>query len=116
VFDKHYPEIVLRGIATVLPAMAAYFDAPPRPVVDGGYYLKTEENRPLIGPLGPEGAWIIGALSGFGLMASPAAGELVAGRIAGGDAPKYARWFELSRYEDPEYLALLANWGPSGQL
>ncbi len=115
-FDPNYPEIALRGMATVLPAMEEYFDAPPRPVVDGGYYLKTEENRPLIGPMGVEGAWVIGALSGFGLMASPAAGQILAQMIASGESPEYARWFDLSRYADPEYQSLLANWGRSGQL
>ena len=114
--DPNYPEIAMRGVATFLPAMEAYFDSPPRPIVDGGYYLKTEENRPLIGPLGTEGAWVIGALSGYGLMASCAAGELLASQIMGEEPPGYARWFYLNRYEDPEYQALLANWGRSGQL
>ncbi len=115
-FDPHYPEITLRGIARMLPAMAQYFEAPPRPVMDGGYYTKTEENRPLIGSMGVSGAWMIGALSGFGLMASPAAGELLATQIAGDEAPDYAHWFALERYQDPQYQALLRNWGRSGQL
>ncbi len=115
-FDPLYPEIAMRGVATFLPAMGAYFDRPPRPIVDGGYYLKTEENRPLIGPMGVEGAWVIGALSGYGLMAACAAGELLATQIMGNEPPDYARWFTLDRYDDPEYQALLANWGRSGQL
>ena len=115
-FDPNYPEIAMRGVATFLPAMGAYFDSPPRPIIDGGYYLKTEENRPLIGPMGAEGAWVIGALSGYGLMASPAAGELLVSQIAGEQPPEFARWFYLDRYDDPEYQALLANWGRSGQL
>lgn len=115
-FDPNYPEIALRGMATLLPAMAAYFDSPPRPIVDGGYYMKTEENRPLIGPIGTKGAWVIGALSGYGLMASPAAGELIASWIAGEEPREFARWFSPERYEDPEYQALLTTWGRSGQL
>lgn len=115
-FDPHYAEITLRGIATMIPAMAGYFDAPPRPVVDGGYYTKTGENRPLIGPMGPAGAWMIGALSGYGLMSSAAAGELLANHVVGADLPDYADWFRLERYEDPEYLELLKDWGRSGQL
>jgi glycine/D-amino acid oxidase-like deaminating enzyme len=115
-FDPNYPEIAMRGVATFLPAMAAYFDSPPRPIVDGGYYLKTEENRPLIGSMGVEGAWVIGALSGYGLMASPAAGELLASQITEEEPPDYARWFYLDRYDDPKYQALLANWSRSGQL
>lgn len=115
-FDPHYPEIALRGIAAMLPEMARYFDSPPRPVVDGGYYTKTEENRPLIGPMGVDGGWMIGALSGYGLMASPAAGELLAAQIAGERVADYAEWFRLERYQDPEYQALLQNWERSGQL
>lgn len=115
-FDPQYPEIALRGLATMLPALEAYFDRPPRPTLDGGYYTKTEENRPLVGPLPVEGAWVIGALSGFGLMASPACGELIAKHICGAELPPYARWFLLSRYDDPRYRSLLKDWGRSGQL
>ena len=49
--DSAYPEIALRGLAAMLPRMGDYFQRLPRPVLDGGYYTKTRENRPLIGPL-----------------------------------------------------------------
>ena len=49
-------------------------------------------------------------------MASPAAGELIASQIAGEQPPEFARWFFVDRYDDPEYQALLANWGRTGQL
>ncbi|RME70445.1 MAG: FAD-binding oxidoreductase [Chloroflexi bacterium] len=114
--DPDYPEIALRGLARMLPGLAAYFGKAPRPYVDGGYYTKTRENRPLIGPLPVDGAYVIGALSGFGLMASSAAGELLAAHVVGTDLPDYAPAFLLSRYEDPAYQALLENWGDSGQL
>jgi glycine/D-amino acid oxidase-like deaminating enzyme len=87
-----------------------------KPVVDGGYYTKTRENRPLIGPLPIEGAYIIGGLSGFGIMAACGAGELLAASIAGNDLPPHAAAFSLARYEDPEYRKLLENWGETGQL
>ena len=61
-----------------------------RPVADGGYYAKTEENRPLIGPLPVEGAYILGALSGFGIMAGCGAGELLAAHVTGAEVPSYA--------------------------
>lgn len=115
-FDEAYPDIALRGLARMLPALEAYFDAPPKPYLDGGYYTKTQENRPLIGPLPVPGAWIYGALSGYGLMAAPACGELLSKHICGDTLPEYAPWFLLERYEDPEYQRLLANWGSSGQL
>ncbi|RME42260.1 MAG: FAD-binding oxidoreductase [Chloroflexi bacterium] len=114
--DPVYPEVALRGLSTMIPGLATYFDRAPRPVVDGGYYTKTRENRPLIGPLPVEGAYIIGALSGFGQMAGCAAGELLAAHVTGGDLPRYAPAFSLERYEDPEYQQLLETWGDSGQL
>jgi glycine/D-amino acid oxidase-like deaminating enzyme len=115
-FDPQHAEIGLRGMATMVPKLRDYFDAPPKPFIDGGYYTKTLENRPLVGPLPVEGCWVIGALSGYGLMASPACGELLAAHIAGDELPGYARWFLLDRYRDPDYQEMLANWGRSGQL
>jgi glycine/D-amino acid oxidase-like deaminating enzyme len=114
--DPQYFEVVLRGLSRMIPGLQAYFDRLPRPVVDGGYYAKTRENRPLIGPLPVEGAYIIGALSGFGIMAGCGAGELLAAHVTGSDLPSYARWFLLERYEDPAYQALLDDWDESGQL
>jgi glycine/D-amino acid oxidase-like deaminating enzyme len=114
--DPMYPEVALRGLARMVPGLRAYFGRAPRPVVDGGYYLKTRENRPLIGPLPVGGAFIIGALSGFGLMASPAAGEILAAHVVGESPPSYAGAFRLERYDDPAYQALLEDWGSSGQL
>lgn len=114
--DPHYFEVVLRGLSRMIPGLQAYFDRLPRPVVDGGYYAKTRENRPLIGPLPVEGAYIIGALSGFGIMAGCCAGELLAAHVTGSEVPSYAHWFLLERYEDPDYRALLDDWDESGQL
>ena len=117
VFEPEYGEIVMRGMARMIPGLAAYLDKMSPPWVDGGYYCKTRENRPLIGPLPVDGVYVIGALSGFGIMASMAAGELLAKHVAGRDLPDYAPAFLLSRYDDPSYEEMLANWDPtSGQL
>ena len=116
-FDHSYSEIVLRGLSRMVPGLTAYFSRMGKPWIDGGYYCKTQENRPLIGPLPVKGAYIIGALSGYGIMASQAAGELLAKYIAGADVPDYALDFRLDRYEDPAYKALLDQWDPAtGQL
>jgi glycine/D-amino acid oxidase-like deaminating enzyme len=114
--EPHYGEIVLRGMSTMVPALKAYLGKGVRPFIDGGYYIKTRENRPLIGPLAVEGAYISGAFSGFGVMASCAGGELLARHITGGTLPDYAPAFLLSRYQDAEYRALLDTWGDGGQL
>jgi glycine/D-amino acid oxidase-like deaminating enzyme len=115
-FDPYYFEIVLRGLTTMLPGLEAYLDRAPRPAIDAGYYTKTRENRPLIGPLPVEGAYVIGALSGFGVMAACAAGELLAAHLTGGTLPHYAPAFLLGRYRDPAYQRLLDTWDETGQL
>ena len=114
--DDQYPEIALRGLAAMLPRMQEYFTKMPRPQLDGGYYTKTRENRPLIGPMGVEGAYVLGAVSGYGIMAACAVGELLAAHVTGGELPAYAKAFELSRYSDPDYQIKLEAWGDQGQL
>ncbi|MCZ6677429.1 MAG: FAD-dependent oxidoreductase [Candidatus Poribacteria bacterium] len=116
-FDRDYPEVLIRGLARMIPGLSAYFGRGREAYVDGGYYCKTAENRPLIGPLPIQGAYIIGALSGYGIMASQAAGELLATHITGGTLPGYASHLRLERYEDAAYQSLMANWDvSSGQL
>jgi sarcosine oxidase, subunit beta len=114
--DSHLPEIALRGMANVLPGLAAYFNQIPKPSVDGGYYARTPENRPLIGPLPVDGSYILGGLGGFGMMASCGASDLLAKHITGAPLPAYAPAFVLSRYEDSRYQEMLRQWGGSGQL
>jgi glycine/D-amino acid oxidase-like deaminating enzyme len=114
--DPQYPELSLRGMATGIPALEKYIGKLSRPWLDGGYYTRTKENRFLAGPLPVQGAYILGAFSGYGLMASPAGSELLARHIAGAQLPEYAPAFLLERYNDPDYQKLLLNWGESGQL
>jgi glycine/D-amino acid oxidase-like deaminating enzyme len=112
----YYPEIALRGMSTMVPGLKAYNGKVPRPYIDGGYYMRTQENRPLIGPVPLEGAYISCAFSGFGVMGSCASGELIARYISGAALPDYAPAFQLSRYQDATYAALLDRWGDGGQL
>lgn len=114
--DEQYPEIALRGLAALLPRMKDYFSKMPRPQLDGGYYTKTRENRPLVGPLSVDGAYVIGAVSGYGIMSACGVGELLAAQVTGATLPSYAKAFELSRYDDPEYQEKLEHWADSGQL
>ena len=114
--DPLYTEAVLRGLATMVPALRRYADRLPEAVIDAGYYTRTQENRPLAGPAGPQGAYVCGALSGFGIMAACGVGELVATAVSGGGLPAWAHWFDLRRYDNPQYLAEIASLGDSGQL
>ena len=116
-FEPEFVEIVIRGLTRMVPGMAVYLERMKRPYVDGGYYCKTQENRPLICPLPVSGAYVFGALSGYGIMAALAGAELLSAYVSGSDLPSYAPAFHLSRYADPAYQALLHNWeGTAGQL
>jgi sarcosine oxidase, subunit beta len=115
-FEAEYPEVLFRGMSQVVPAMSAYVPRLPRGVVDGGYYTKTRENRFLAGPLPIGGAYVLGALSGYGLMAGNGAADLLADYISGRPLPSYAAAFRLDRYQDPAYRGLLERWGDTGQL
>lgn len=116
-FAPEYAEVVLRGITRMIPGMAVYLERLQKPLVDGGYYCKTRENRLLVGPLPVDGAYLIGGVSGYGIMASMAGGELLAAHVTGRALPEYAPAFVLSRYDDPAYQALLADWdATAGQL
>jgi glycine/D-amino acid oxidase-like deaminating enzyme len=112
----HHAEICMRGISTMIPGLGAYVERIPRPWIDGGYYTKTKDNRPLAGPLPIEGAFVHGALSGYGLMASAATSELVAAHITGVEMPDCASVFHPARFENEEYLAKIAEWDDTTQL
>jgi len=114
--DDQYPEIALRGLAVMLPRMKEYFSKMPRPQIDGGFYTRTRENRPLVGPMGVEGAYVAGAVSGYGIMSACGVGELLAACVTGHGLPSYASAFALARYNDTDYQKKLENWGDSGQL
>jgi glycine/D-amino acid oxidase-like deaminating enzyme len=117
VFDPDYAEVCLRGASAMVPGLARYAGQGRHAVTDGGYYCKTAENRPLIGPLPIEGAYVIGALSGYGIMAAQAAAELVSAHLTGGDLPAYAQALLPSRYDDPAYQDFVALSGAAaGQL
>jgi sarcosine oxidase subunit beta len=117
VLDPYYPEVAVRGLTRMVPALAEYLrpGIMRRPYVDGGYYSKTRENRPLIGPTPVAGNHLLCGMSGFGIMVSQAAAELLAAHIVGADLPDYAGEFLLSRYQDPAYLKKVAAM-TSGQI
>ena len=115
--DASFPEIVIRGAASFLPAMAAYVSQPPpRFSHYGGYYTMTEENWPLIGPLDGRGAFVVGALSGFGSMAACAAGKLCADIVCGARLPTYAADLSLARLNNEELMSSLAATRNKGLL
>ncbi len=113
--DPLYTEVVMRGLTRMVPGLAVYRERLPESVVDGGYYTKTPENRPLIGPVGPEGFHVVAGLSGFGVMVAPGAADLVAAHVTGDDLPEYAGDFLPARHLIPGYAEEVAA-AEEGQL
>ncbi len=99
--DENFPEIVLRGASRLNPGLRAYYGRlPSRLSHYGGYYTMTRENWPLIGPLATTGAYVAGALSGYGTMGACATGALSAAWVCGEKLPAFARSLSLARYDD----------------
>lgn len=112
--DENFPDIVLRGASRLTPALRAYYGQLPRNMHHyGGWYTMTDENWPLIGEMGPDGAFMNCAMSGFGTMAACAAGELCAATMSGAELPDYAAGFSMARFDDAPLMAALraANKG-----
>jgi len=115
--DPNFPEIVLRGASRLNPGLKAYYDRlPSRLSHYGGYYTMTRENWPLIGPMKMDGAYVAGALSGFGTMAACATGALCARWVYGEALPEFARSLSLARYDDKPLMQSLLAGGNKGVL
>jgi glycine/D-amino acid oxidase-like deaminating enzyme len=115
--DPTFPEIVIRGAAEFIPSLQSYIAEPPSVFSHyGGYYTMTEENWPLIGPLDNAGAFLVGALSGFGSMAACAAGKLCAAHVSGKSLPSYAADLSLARYTNASLMAELREQTSKGLL
>jgi sarcosine oxidase subunit beta len=116
-FSPEFPDVVLRGATRLVPGLQRYVEKIPGQMTqDGGFYTKTKENLPLIGPTDVEGFYLLGALSGYGLMAACAAGELIAEWLTDSELPEYADYFSLARYHDPTIADALKSKAASGEL
>lgn len=115
---EEFPDLVLRGASKLVPALSHYIGKIPTPLIHyGGYYTKTAENMPLIGPVSEiEGVYLLGALSGFGTMSACAAGELCATWLTNGRLPTYAWAFAPDRYQDAAYRTFLDTLANDGEL
>ena len=113
-----FPSIVLKGATRFIPGLEQYAgDRIPTPVVQySGYYTRTRENWPLIGPLEVDGLYAVTALSGYGTMCACAAGELCADWMMDGALPNYAGHFHPDRRSDPTILAEIDSLESDGQL
>jgi glycine/D-amino acid oxidase-like deaminating enzyme len=106
-----YPELILRGISQLVPGLSRYIGKLTSSTcsVDAGFYSRTRENLPLVGPApsGIRGSFVACAFSGYGIMAAHAAGELVAQHVVGDMLPAFHKELLPTRYNDPNYMAAM---------
>ena len=115
--DVEFPNVVIRGASRFIPALERYVDKLPTPVVEyAGYYTRTSENWPIIGPLDDTNLFTVAALSGFGTMAACGAGELCADWVMNEVRPSYAGHFHVERYSDAAIREEIASGASDGQL
>jgi glycine/D-amino acid oxidase-like deaminating enzyme len=115
--DPQFPDTVLRAASRLHPALKPYIGRLPRGAHHyGGYYAMTPENWPLIGPMHTRGAFVTGALSGFGTMAACASGAIAAAWVSGGVLPNYAYALSPERYSNAALTAELAALSSRGVL
>lgn len=104
-----FPRLVLERAATIVPGLGAYLDRPSQVIAhDGGYYARTPDGLPVIGPLAVDGVYVVGGLAGFGSMMACAAGELAAGWALGEAMPALSAAFDPRRFREP--------WHPNDRL
>jgi len=97
----HFPDIVLRAAGRLNPSLLRYLGRLPRAARHyGGHYTMTPENWPLIGPMQTPGAFVAGALSGFGTMAACATGAVCAAWVTDTERPSYATALSPQRTAD----------------
>jgi glycine/D-amino acid oxidase-like deaminating enzyme len=115
--DPQFPDTVLRAASRLHPGLKAYIGRLPRGARHyGGYYAMTPENWPLIGPMRTRGAFVAGALSGFGTMAACATGAIAAAWVADARLPDYAHALSPARHANGELMAELAALKSRGVL
>lgn len=113
----HFPQVLLKGGSTFIPALEKYAENIPTPIIEyGGYYNRTKENWPFISPTQIKNVFVVGALAGFGTMVACAAGELCALYLTEKELPKYAPYFHTKRNENPTIKKEIAMLNNDGQL
>lgn len=116
-FD-YFPQVVLKGASRFIPALAKYENNIPIPLIEyGGYYTRTKENWPLIGPTTLQNVYVLGALAGYGTMAACAAGKLCSDYIMSKTVlPDYAVYFHPNRYQNEDIVKEIEALNSDGQL
>ncbi|KAE8963349.1 hypothetical protein PR003_g30412, partial [Phytophthora rubi] len=115
------PHSCVRGLSRLFPQVKSYLTRPEVRnsfYVSGGYYCKTLDNLPLIGPAPSTigGIFLQSAMTGVGLMSSAASGHLLAAHVMGETLEgcglaNHVDAFLPSRFEDQAYVDFLSDGG-----
>ncbi|MEB8328522.1 FAD-binding oxidoreductase [Flavobacteriaceae bacterium KMM 6897] len=117
-FTDIFPQVVLKGACSFIPQLIEYENDIPTPITEyAGYYTRTKENWPLIGPTEMPNVFLIGALSGYGTMTACAAGQLCSKYILNAtDLPDYAPYFHPNKYQNLDIVKEINAIKSDGQL
>lgn len=117
-FSDFFPQVVLKGASSFIPLLSAYENDIPTPITEyAGYYTRTKENWPLIGPTEIPNVFVIGALSGYGTMTACAAGQLCSKYILNqSELPDYAPYFHPNKYQNSAIVKEINAIKSDGQL
>lgn len=117
-FSDFFPQVVLKGASSFIPQLLEYENDIPTPITEyAGYYTRTKENWPLIGPTKIPNVFVIGALSGYGTMTACAAGQLCSKYILEApDLPDYAPYFHPNKYQNSAIVREIDAIKSDGQL
>ncbi len=113
-----FPQVVLKGASRFIPRLIEYENDVPTPLIQyAGYYTRTKENWPLIGPTKIPDVFVIGALAGYGTMSACAAGQLCAKYVLNEtELPDYADYFHPMKYQNPAIVKEIKEIKSDGQL
>jgi glycine/D-amino acid oxidase-like deaminating enzyme len=113
-----FPREVLARASSLIPGLGRYLDDPPETVAhDGGFYARTPDGLPVVGPLGAAGGFVVGGLAGFGSMMACGVGELAAGWALGEALPELSVAFDPRRFGEPDRtIARVGGTAPAGEL
>jgi len=116
--SEFFPQVVLKGASQFIPQLSEYENEIPTPIIEyAGYYTRTKENWPLIGPTDDPNVFVIGALSGFGTMTACAAGKLCSNYITEeNELSDYAPYFHPNRYQNEGLVQEIITCVSDGQL
>ncbi|HYO30648.1 MAG TPA: FAD-dependent oxidoreductase [Thermomicrobiales bacterium] len=98
--DRGYPALAIAAIARRIPAMAraSYLGG------HAGLYDMSPDTHPLIGPVGPDGLYVMAGFSGAGFKKGPAVGQAMAELILDGKASFVdLHPFRPGRFAEPDF-------------